>query len=66
MKPEKTKDIEDWLDSISVLAPGQWENDEGPKDWWAVCNDDGIFAYFGTEVDALRFRLDYINRKLNP
>ena len=35
-------------------------------EWYAVCNDNGIIAYFGKEVDAYRFRLDYINRILNP
>lgn len=60
------KDLFDWLEEVSVLSPGVWENNEGPKDWWAVANDDGIIAYFGNETDALRFRLDYINRQLNP
>ena len=43
-----------------------WDNDQGPKDWFAVCNDDGIKAYFGDEADAFRWRLDMINRELNP
>lgn len=58
--------LESWLESVSVIDPAQWENDEGPKGWFAVSNDEGIIAYFGSEVDAFRFRLDYINRKLNP
>jgi len=43
-----------------------WENDTGPKDWWAVSNDGGIKAYFGNEKDAFRWRLAMINRELNP
>ena len=58
--------LDSLLESISVSSPGMWENDIGPKDWWAVINDDGIIAYFRDEVDAFRFRLDYINRLLNP
>ena len=34
--------LEEW----SVLAPGQWDNDVGAKDWYAVCNNGGIVAYF--------------------
>lgn len=60
-------DIYDLLDTVSVAAPHMWENDEGPKGWYAVItDDDGIVAYFATENDALRFRLDLINRHLNP
>lgn len=58
--------LDDLLEEISVHAPGMWENDLGPPNWFAVSNSDGIIAYFGNEVDACRFRLDYINRKLNP
>lgn len=58
--------ITDWLEAVQVMAPGMWENDCGPKDWFAVCNDEGIIAYFGDETDAFRFRLDYINRQMNP
>jgi len=61
-------DLFDLLDNVTVHAPGQWHNDIGPKDWYAVSSDEfgGIFAYFQHENDAFRFRLDYINRKLNP
>lgn len=60
--------LDDLLDEISVHPPGLWENDQGPKDWYAVSTDEagGIVAYFQYEVDACRWRLDYINRKLNP
>ena len=64
--PAAKPDLDEWLDKVSVLAPGMWENDTGPKDWYAVCDDDGIFAYFRDETDAFRCRLDYINRQLNP
>ena len=59
-------DIYELLDEVSVAAPDMWENDEGPKGWYAVITDDGIVAYFATENDALRFRLHLINRHLNP
>lgn len=58
--------LDNLLESISVMPPGHWENNDGPRDWWAVVNDDGIIAYFGREEDAFRFRLDYINALLNP
>lgn len=53
------------LEDISVFAPGMWENETGPKDWWAVCNEEGIIAYFGREVDAYFYRLALINARLN-
>ena len=62
----KGKTLDEMLDDISVMAPGQWENDDGPDGWYAVVNDDGIIAYFGSETLALGFRLWYINSVLNP
>lgn len=60
-------DLDTLLEVIAVDAPGLWENDIGPKDWWAVSHADrGIVAYFERENDAFRFRLDWINRLLNP
>jgi hypothetical protein len=58
--------LDQLLEQWTVLSPGMWENDTGPKDWHAVANDDGIIAYFANEIDALRFRLDSINLELNP
>lgn len=59
--------LQDFLDKIVVYNSDEWENNEGPKNWYAVAADnDGIIAYFLDEVDAYRFRLDYINRQLNP
>lgn len=65
---EQHLDLDQLLEEVSVLSPGQWENEDTPHlgEWWAVCNDQGIIAYFGDETDAFRFRLDYINRILNP
>jgi len=57
--------LDDLLDSISVHSPGFWENETGPKDWWAVSNEEGIIAYFGKETDAFFFRLALINARLN-
>ena len=62
---EVEKTLESLLDEWSVLVPGQWDNDQGPKDWYAVCDDEGIVAYFGDEATAFRFRLSEINRILN-
>ena len=60
-------DIYELLDTVSVAAPDMWVNDEGPKGLFAVIiDDDSIVAYFAEEVDALRYRLDLINRHLNP
>lgn len=64
--PAKARDLNDWLEAVQVISPHMWENETGPVGWFAVSNDDGIIAYFGQEVDAFRFRLDYINRKMNP
>jgi hypothetical protein len=33
--------------------------------WFGVVTDLGIIAYFGYDVEAYKFRLDYINRILN-
>lgn len=60
-----TKDLEELLEEWSVMQPGQWENKTGPKDWFAVSNDDGIVAYFGKEGDAFGFRMYRINQILN-
>ncbi len=61
------KHIDELLAYVTVDSPGMWENDFGPADWFAVSTGDlGIIAYFAIEADACRFRLDYINRILNP
>jgi len=64
---EKKKTLEELLDDVSVLFPGDWENESTPTlgDWYAVVNDDGIIAYFGKKEHAFFFRLAYINALLN-
>jgi hypothetical protein len=57
--------LEEALAKWRVIPPGQWENDDGPLDWWAVEDDNGIVGYFPTEADANRYRLFMVNRDLN-
>jgi len=43
-------------EDVFVMAPGMWQNETGPEDWWAVATDDlGIVAYFWQEEDAILF-----------
>lgn len=53
------------LEEYAVYAPGMWDNDKGPKGWWAVSDKTGIVAYFAREKDAYYYRLDQINHRLN-
>lgn len=63
---DKSRTLDELLEDWSVHAPGMWENDVGPKDWYAVSDaNNGIVAYFLFQADALRFRLAEINRILN-
>ncbi len=57
------KNLDELLEEY--LVDFAWENDEGPKNWYAVSNNDGIIAYFGNEKDAFAFRLMKINFILN-
>ena len=69
---------EDELNIFELLDTVSVESGEGyevagliPKGWYAVsigCPllDDGITACFRRETDAFRFRLDLINRRMNP
>lgn len=59
------KDLDSMCEVWVVFPPGSWENDVGPKGWYAVANEGGIVAYFGKADDAFRFRLAEINRALN-
>lgn len=35
---------------VFVMAPGQWDNELGPQDWYAVgTGDEGIIAYAWNE-----------------
>jgi hypothetical protein len=61
----QNKTLNELLEMWSVLAPGQWDNTEGPEGWYAVCNDNGIVAYFADAPTAFRFRLAEINRAIN-
>lgn len=61
-----TASLEDLLEMVSVHVPFQWENDDGPKGWYAVSVDEaGIIAYFATEKAAYQYRLSLINERLN-
>lgn len=72
--------IDDLLQEISVLPvddmvddfKGGTENDQKMyqlntllSGWFAVANEEGIIAYFGTQDEAFSYRLNYINRVLN-
>lgn len=63
-----SKSLDELLEDWTVCPPGTWENDYGPKGWYAVssADDGGIIVYFRDEADAFRYRLDKINRILNP
>jgi hypothetical protein len=64
--------LDDWLDAVTVHDPDGRKDTPNPKnwpkDWWGVSAADqgGILAYFANETDAYRFRLDYINHRMNP
>ena len=61
----KGKTLDELLEEITVCD--EWENESSKslEGWFAVVTDLGIVAYFGSEQDAFRFRLDYINLILN-
>lgn len=63
------KDLDYYLQEISVMditidSP-TGKHCPSLIGWFAVVNEDGIIAYFGEEKYAFKFRLDYINNKLN-
>lgn len=60
------KSLDESLETVAVHTPYMWENDNGPKGWYAVSTDDGIVAYFRDEKAAFYFRLALINASLNP
>lgn len=51
-------------DNFEVNDPNHRLN-KALSGWYAVVDTDGINAYFSTEKEALRHRLDLINRILN-
>lgn len=57
------------LDEISVMEideeNAKLNNNQGMIGWFGVVDTDGICAYFSTEQEALRYRLDLINLILN-
>jgi hypothetical protein len=58
--------------ALSVAHDATHSDDTGgahhphPPGWYGVCDDDGVRAYFHNQTDAFRYRLDLINRRLNP
>lgn len=63
------KDLDYYLQEINVQEVDEElvELNKIPNlvGWFAVVNEEGIIAYFGKEKHAFKFRLDYINNKLN-
>lgn len=62
-------DLDQMLGEISVLEVDEdlakLNNIYGLLGWFAVIDTDGINSYHSTEGEALRERLDIINRVLN-
>lgn len=44
-------------EQILVHEPGEWNNEDGPKGWYAISNEDGIFAYASTLEMATAIKL---------
>ena len=65
----KCMTLNELLEEISVQEIdeecAQLNNINSLIGWFGVVTDLGIIAYFGNDVEAYRFRLDYINRILN-
>ena len=40
------------FEEIQVDPPGMWDNEQGPKDWYAISDTEGVFAYCGDEKTA--------------
>jgi len=47
---------------VEVFPPGAWENDDGPEDWYAVADEEGIVAYANTDELACAIQR-YIRRQ---
>lgn len=41
---------------IDLMYPGEWSNDDGPANWFAIADDGGIFAYAGNFATAVVIR----------
>lgn len=68
--PRDNRSLDDLLDAIQVEEINselaiEMDN-RAMLGWWLVTRESGVIAYFTVEADAFRFRLDYINRILNP
>lgn len=53
------------LDEILEMVQVEQIEEGGMTGWYGVSNQEGIIAYFGTEEEALYYRLSFINRVLN-
>ncbi len=65
----KGYDLDTMLGEISVqeidAETAEMNKTQGLIGWFGVSDTVGICAYFGTEEEALRYRLDLINLILN-
>ena len=68
MKPWKVSredmNLCDWLDTIQIKTDLSTV-DVDVTGWFGVSDDRGVYAYFGNEKDACRFRLNEISRRMN-
>lgn len=66
-KENSISNIDDLLELIQI----EWDiyntdkSQHNVNGWYGVSNHEGIIAYFGTEEEALFYRLSFINRILN-
>jgi hypothetical protein len=60
--------LDDWLLEVTVTGPLNIDaNSEKFRAWFIVQDYDGkVIGAFPTYAAAYRFRLDHINRNLNP
>jgi hypothetical protein len=64
----KGADLDTLLEEIQVQQINESDSSittKGVDNWFGVSNHEGIIAYFGTEEEALFYRLALINRILN-
>lgn len=64
------KDLNWWLESTDVIEVDLEhrlinKGFDNLNTWYYFANEEGVTAYFRDEKDALSFRLNYINNKLN-
>jgi hypothetical protein len=58
--------LDQLLEFVFVMDPGEFDPEVLGELYAVGTDDDGLIAYFLRKNDAYRFRLDYINRLLNP